>query len=106
MREEMILKGDKPVHIRQTFAIDRRRLILAEGHDCAQCMFGDHYRAAVEPLCEGLRECMTDLGLDAITVGWLLVDEMIRIGELTAASKAITMAAIYEVDQENCPNRN
>ncbi len=106
MREEMILEGDKPVHIRQTFAIDKNREILARGHACARGMFGANYRAAVEPICEDLRELMTKLGCDAITVGWRLVDEMIRIGEVSACSKAITMAAIYEVDHEECPNRN
>lgn len=106
MREEMILKGDKPIHIRQTFAIDKNREILARGHACAQRMFGANYRTAVEPVCEAIREIMTKSGYDAITVGYLIVDEMKRIGEPINAEKAITMAAIYEVDQEKSPNRN
>ncbi len=107
MREEMIFEGDKPVRIRQTFDLYRdMRDSLARAHAIAQSMFGANYHDHMDPICEDIRKIMTKSGLDAIMVGRLIVDEMDRIGEPTAAEKAITMAAIYEVDQEKCPNRN
>ncbi len=107
----MILESDKPIHIWQTFAdpmsVHRdARDILASAHASAKRMFGANYRTAVEPVCESIRKIMTKSGYDAITVGYLIVDEMERIGEPINAEKAITMAAIYEVGQEKSPNKN
>lgn len=102
----MILKGDKAVQVREELAVENCRQTLAEAHAAAKYVFGAHYRAAVEPVCAKIRSLMACTGFNAVKAGTLIVLQIERQGNIGPATKAITMAAIYEVDQEICPTRN
>jgi hypothetical protein len=86
-------------------AIEYVRQTVCEAHMAAKKTFGGGYKKAVRPACEELRRLMVGTGLDAVSVGAMLVADL-NSRNLNWIQKAITLAAIYEVDQEESLTRN
>jgi hypothetical protein len=86
-------------------AIESVRQTVCEAHTAAKKTFGGGYKRAVRPACEELRRLTAVTGLDAIDAGVLLVEDL-NSRNLNWIQKAITLAAIYEVDHEESLTRN